>query len=485
MSPSTSTYGKIKPSTYKSLGVRPAINGAGTYTTWSGSRMIDVAAEAMVEATNGYVAISDLMEKVGQRLADITGAEWGYVASSCAGAINNIAAAAITGGDPEKMWRLPDTTGMKNEIIEEACLRSGYEPVIQVTGARIVTVETESDLRAAVNERTALIMIDGDSETRSKIGVPRMIAIGNELGIPVFVDAAAQRCDVPNRYLKMGADAVAFSGGKCLRGPQSTGLVLGKKNLLWAAFQNAAPHGTQGRGAKVGKEEIMSLLAAVEAFVLGRDHAAEWKMWEGYLETVRLAVANLPSVKTEIDQPGIANVTPYLNVHWDAAVIGATAGQIIGALLEGEPRILVNGMPDGVRVNPYMLEAGDAEIIAKRLRDLLTHPPVAAPVPAVQPPTVDVSGEWTINIQFLASTSTHTMKVEQKGAEFSGAYRSQYDRSEVKGTLAGKTATFQATLKVGMFRPTYVFTGVVTGGTMSGTASVGQEWPVKWSAKRS
>ena len=485
MSPSTSTFGKIKPSTYKSLGVRPAINCAGTYTTWSGSRMIDVAAEAMVEATNGYVAISELMEKVGQRLADITGAEWGYVASSCAGAINNVVAAAITGGDPEKMLRLPDTTGMKNEILEEACLRSGYEPVIQITGAHVITVETETDMRAAINERTALIMIDGDSGSRSKIGVERMIAIGNEYGIPVFVDAAAQRVTVPNPYLKMGADAVAFSGGKCLRGPQSTGLVLGKKNLVWAAFMNSAPHGTQARGAKVGKEEIMSLLAAVEAFVLGRDHDAEWKMWEGFLETIRVAVADLPSIRTEIEQPGICNVTPYLLVHWDSAVIGATPQLIQSTLSEGEPRILVNGMADGLRFNPYMLEAGEAEIIAKRLRELLTNPPKAAPVPPVLPAAVDISGDWTLQIQFLTSTATHTMHVQQKGAELSGTYRSQYDRSEIKGSVAGKTATFRVTFTVGMFHPGYEFTGTMEGDTLSGTASVGQEWPVKWSAKRS
>ncbi|NLG26996.1 MAG: selenocysteine synthase, partial [Chloroflexi bacterium] len=191
MSPSTSTFGRIKPSTYKSLGVRTVINCGGTYTTMSGSRMIDSAAEAMVEATNAYVSISELMEKVGQRLAEITGAEWGYVCSSCAGALNQITAAAITGGDPEKLLRLPDTTGMKNEVIEEACLRSGYESVLLVTGARIVTFETESDMRAAINERTALLLIDGDSEARSKIGVERMIAIANEYGVPVLVDAAA------------------------------------------------------------------------------------------------------------------------------------------------------------------------------------------------------------------------------------------------------------------------------------------------------
>ena len=176
MAPSTSTPGKIQPPTYASIGVRPVINASGTYTVWSGSRMVDVAAQAMVEATNGYVRIAELMEGIGARLAEITGAEWGYITCSCAAAINEITAAAITGGDPEKVSRLPDTTGMRNEIIQEACLRSGYEACMNIAGGRVVTVETETDLRAAIGERTALVFIDGDAEGGSRITPERMIA---------------------------------------------------------------------------------------------------------------------------------------------------------------------------------------------------------------------------------------------------------------------------------------------------------------------
>ncbi|NLG27072.1 MAG: hypothetical protein GX557_04125, partial [Chloroflexi bacterium] len=326
--------------------------------------------------------------------------------------------------------------------------------------------------------------IDGDSEARSKIGVERMIAIANEYGVPVLVDAAAQPLHVPNRYLQMGASAVAYSGGKCLRGPQSTGLVLGNKNLLWAAFQNASPHGSQGRGMKVGKEDIMALLGAVEAFVLGRDHAAEWKMWEGYLETIRKAVADIPSVTTEIEQPGVCNVTPYLLVRWDPAVVGATSAQIQAALMNGDPSILINGMPDGLRCNPYMLEDGEAAIVAKHLRQCLLHPPAAPVAAPAAAPTVDVTGEWTINIQFLASTSVHTLKIAQTDGEFSGVYRSQYNRCEVGGRVTGDTVTFRVTMPVGMFRPTYEFNGKVSGDSMSGKVSIGQEWPATFTAPR-
>ena len=275
MPPSTSIPGQIQPSTYASLGVRPIINAGGTYTIWSGSRMIDVAAQAMVEATNEHVSIGELMEAIGARLAEITGAEWGYVTSSCSAAINQIAAAAIAGGDPEKIVRLPDTTGMRNEIIMEARVGSGYEQCMHIAGGKVITVDTETDLRAAIGERTALVFINGDGEALSRITPERTIAVARECGVPTFVDAAAQRLQVPNRYLEMGADAVAYSGGKCLRGPQASGLILGRKDLLRAAFLHASPHGSQGRPMKVGKEEAMALLAAVEAFLLGRDHDAE------------------------------------------------------------------------------------------------------------------------------------------------------------------------------------------------------------------
>ena len=475
MSPSTSTPGRIQPPTYASLGVRPVINASGTYTVWSGSRMVDVAAQAMVEATNGYVRISELMEAIGVRLAEITGAEWGYITCSCSAAINQITAAAIAGGDPEKIVRLPDTTGMRNEIIQEACLRSGYEQCMRIAGGRVVTVETETDLRAAISERTALVFIDGDSEARSRITPQRMIAVAREHGVPSFVDAAAQRLQVPNRYLEMGADAVAYSGGKCLRGPQASGLILGRKGLLRAAFLQASPHGSQGRAMKVGKEEAMALLGAVEAFLLGRDHDAEWKMWEGYLETVRQAVADLPSVATEHEMPGIANVTPFLNITWDAAVLQRTVQEAYAELLNGEPRVLVSLRGEGIQINPYMMEDGDDAVIARLLRQVLSTPAPSQPDAPVTPPAVDISGDWRIRMQFVCGESAHSLHVEQQGSQVQGTYRTQYDQGDLTGQVTGDQVTL---------RGRYQLTGSVDGDEMQGTANVGQEWPATWSARR-
>jgi len=475
MSPSTSTPGRMQPSTYASLGLQPVVNASGTYTVWSGSRLVDVAAQAMVEASDGYVRISELMEAIGARLAEITGAEWGYITCSCAAAINQITAAAIAGGDPEKIVRLPDTTGMRHEVIQEACLRSGYEQCMTIAGGRVVTVETETDLRAAIGERTALVFIDGDAEARSHITPQRMIAVARECGVPTFVDAAAQRLQVPNRYLEMGADAVAYSGGKCLRGPQASGLILGRKGLLRAAFLHASPHGSQGRAMKVGKEETMALLAAVEAFLLGRDHEAEWKMWEGYLETVRQAVADLPSVATECEMPGIANVTPYLNITWDPAVLQRTPQEVHADLLEGEPRVLVSLRGEGVQINPYMMEDGDDVVVARRLHQVLSTPAPRRPAVAEASPAVDISGDWRVHLQFVYGESVHSLHVEQREAQVQGTYRTQYDQGDLTGRVAGSQVTLKGR---------YELTGTVEGARMHGTASVGQEWPATWNATR-
>lgn len=484
MSPSTSTHGGITPSTFESLGVNTMINCGGTYTVISGSRMLDVAVEAMAEATNGYVRISELMEKVGERLAEITGAEWGYVATSCSAAINQITAAAMAGGDPEKIARLPDTRGMKNEVIQERAIRSGYEQCMRIAGAEMVFVETVADLRAAINERTALIFIDGDAQARSRITPQPMIEVANAFGVPCFVDAAAQRVEVPNRYLEMGADAVAYSGGKCLRGPQASGLVLGRKDLLRAAFLNASPHNVQGRAMKVGKEEIMGLLAAVEAFLLGRDHDAEWEMWEGYLETIERAVDDLPSVETAYEQPGICNVTPYLHVAWDPEVLNGTPGEIREELLEGEPSIFVNATSEGLRFNPYMMEAGEDAIVAERLREVMRDRPAPEPATSPSSPAVDVSGEWLIDLAFVFGESTHSVNLVQEGDALTGTYRSQYGQCEVMGQVAGDKVSFQAVLPHGPSRTRYDYEGTVTGDTMGGSVSTGQEWPCTWRARR-
>ena len=275
--------------TYESLGVRPLINCQGTYTIISGSLILPAVRQAMVAASKQYVHLDELMEAVGTRIGELMQCEWGLVTNGCAAALCQVTAACVAGTDPEQMARLPDTTGMRNQVLVQPSHRHGYDHAVRMVGVELVEVETLTELDAALSDRTAMLLVFGDAAERGQISVADMAAAGQRHGVPTLVDAAAERPDAPNWYLEQGVDAVAYSGGKCLRGPQASGLVLGRKELLQAAFLNGAPHHALGRPMKAGKEEIMGLLAAVEQWVV-RDHAAEWREWERRLAVIADAV---------------------------------------------------------------------------------------------------------------------------------------------------------------------------------------------------
>ena len=356
--------------TYDRIGVRPLINCKGTLTMYSGSVMLPEVRQAMIEASRKYVHIEELMDGVGRRISEIMKTEFGLVTNGCAAALCQVTAACVAGTDPDCIARLPDTTGMKHEVITLKTHRHAYDHAIRMVGISLVEVDDDADsLRSAFSERTAMVTIFGDRAGDGVLTVRKIVDIAHDHGVPVFVDAAAERPDVPNPYLADGVDAVAYSGGKCLRGPQASGLVLGRRDLLWAAFMNGAPHHSIARPMKAGKEEIMGLLAAVERWV-ERDHEAEWREWEGYLQTVSDAIASLPSIRTTIRRPGRSNVAPVLHISWDTSVIGIDPDEVVRQLSEGEPRIEMGG-GDGLSIMPYMMEPGEDALVAARLREIL------------------------------------------------------------------------------------------------------------------
>lgn len=357
--------------TYESIGVRPLINCRGTFTIISGSVILPEVRQAMVEASKRYVNLDELMEAVGARIATLMQCEWGLVTNGCAAALCQVTAACVAGADPQKMARLPNAAGMRNQVIAQASHRHVYDHAIRMTGAEIIEVRTKAELQAAISERTAMLAVFGDAAERGEISVREMAEIGHTHDIPTLVDAAAERPDVPNWYLQQGVDAVAYSGGKCLRGPQAAGLVLGRKDLLQTAFLNAAPHHALARPMKAGKEEIMGMLAAVEQWV-ARDHEAEWKEWERRLQVIADAVTQFKSVSTQIAQPGRSNVAPLLQVSWDQDQLAIEPGQMIRQLDEGEPRIEVAGSSGGFAVMPYMMEEGEEEVVAQRLTEIMS-----------------------------------------------------------------------------------------------------------------
>src|SRR3954471_14607542 len=265
------------------LGVRSFINAAGTFTALTGSLMRPGVMEAMEVASRKFVTLDELHAAAGRRIAELLHCEAALVTSGCASALSLATAACVAGSDRDRIRRLPDTNGMKNEVLVQRTHRVGYDHAIRNAGVRLIEVETREQLENAINERTAMMFFLNSSDPRGKVHHEEFIAIGKSRGVPTLIDAAADVPPVENlwKYTKMGFDLVGFSGGKGLRGPQSSGLLLGRKDLIKAARLNTSPNGdTIGRTNKVNKEEIVGMLVALESY-LKEDHVAVWKEWEG------------------------------------------------------------------------------------------------------------------------------------------------------------------------------------------------------------
>ncbi len=370
---------------YTSIGVRPLINARGTFTIISGSTMLPEVRAAMDAAARQYVHLDELADAVGARLAVLTGAEWGLVTNGCSAGLTLATAACVAGGNPDLHVRLPDLSGFpRDEAIIPTHSRNVYDAAIRAVGLRVVEVSTVAELEAALGPRTALIYIMASPRVdESPLSLQVMAPLAKAKGVPIVVDAAAEILTVPNVHLKNGATLVAYSGGKCLRGPQTGGLLLGRKDLVRAAWVHSAPHHGILRSLKVGKEDAIGMLMAVEMWVK-RDHDAEWKRWTAWLDHIAQRLSSIAGVTTTVVQPnGLSNRTPSLRIQWDRQKLGLAGDAVVRALLEGNPRIATAAAGGaapltGVSVTPYMMDAGDERVVADRLHALLSTPGTAA-----------------------------------------------------------------------------------------------------------
>jgi len=357
------------------LGVRSFINAAGTFTALTGSLLRPEVVAAMQVAARKYVRIDDLHEAVGKRIAQLLGCEAALVTSGCASALSLSTAACVAGKDPERIKRLPDTTGMKNEVLVQKTHRVGYDHAIRNAGVKMIEVETRVELESAINERTAMMFFLNFANPLGRIQHEEFIEVARKHKIPTLIDAAADVPPVENlwRYTKMGFDLVAFSGGKGLRGPQSAGLLLGRKDLIEAARLNNSPNGdTLCRTNKVNKEEVIGMLVALECY-LKQDHAAVWKDWEDRCRTITKALGSLPDVKSEVFVPEIANAVPHLRVTWDYQKRGVSVSQLVKKLRDGSPSIEVSpGSRRVLSIGVWMMEPGDDAIVGERIHAILS-----------------------------------------------------------------------------------------------------------------
>ncbi len=359
---------------FKEMNIRPFINAGEPYTTLSGSPMLPEVVRAMEYAARQSVRLNDVHDAVGQRLASLIGCEAAMVTAGAAAALALGTAACMTGANREFIRRLPDTTGMKTEVIIQKSHRYGYDHAARNCGIRFVEVETREELERAVNDRTVMMLFYNRHDPIGRIQAAAFVELGKKHRIPTFNDCAGDAPPVENlsKFVKMGFDLVTFSGGKGLRGPQSTGLLLGRKDLITAARLNGSPNSDAlGRGMKVNKEELLGMMVTVEA-ALKRDHDADSREWEKRVRLMADSLAPLKAVKTEMFVPDVTYSVPHLRIRWDETALKITPTELIRRLREGDPSIEVRSSPkDCVEVGVWLLQPGEAQIVARRVREIL------------------------------------------------------------------------------------------------------------------
>ena len=359
---------------FKELGLRTFINAAGTYTSMTGSLMPKEVIEAISYGASEYVNLDDLQDKVGERIAELLECEYATVSSGCFGAMSIGMAGILTGKDPEKVKQLPNTEGMKNEVIIQESHTIGYAQALTNVGAKVVKVKTAKQLEKAITDKTCMLWFLNAHTDQGEIKWEEFVALGKKHNIPTFIDCAADVPPVENlfRFTKLGFDLVAFSGGKGLRGPQSAGLLLGKRDYIEAARMHTPPRGeTIGRGMKVNKEEVLGMLAALELY-LQKDHAKEWEMWESQIQLISDSATSVEGVKSEIHVPKYANHVPSIRINWDEKKVKISPNEVRKQLAEGHPSIQTVGDSKSVGMTTWMMVPGQERIVAKRMKEILS-----------------------------------------------------------------------------------------------------------------
>ncbi|MBN9587939.1 MAG: Cys/Met metabolism pyridoxal-phosphate-dependent protein [Alphaproteobacteria bacterium 64-11] len=474
------------------IGVRPLINARGTYTIISGSRSLPEVKQAMFEASHYYVDLDEMMNGIGARLAALNGAEWGIVTNGCEAAIVLATIACIAGSDVEKAQALPYIKG-KDQVLVPKHSRNPYDVGIRMVGAKLVEVETPDQMRSAIGPRTAMIYVmSSPREAKSPLNIAAICAIGKEKGVPVFVDAAAEEPLVPNIHLAKGATLVGYSGGKCLRGPQSSGMLIGDKSLCEAAYYQAAPHHCYGRALKCSKEESMGLLAAVEVWHR-RDHDGEQRMWRSWLDHIAGRVKDLPTVQLEYLQPqDLSNRATRLRIHWDANRLGITGSEVEARLDAGTPRILVeNGtgsrpgeMASTLTIMPYMMDPGEEAIVADAIHAALTNPGSHATPTAPSGAPAPVAGDWLVTVQYQRGTGEQRFVIRQDGSTLTGHHKGEIYEGDLSGTVHADQVVLKSHTPVGGNTIAWTFTGNAGANSLAGTVDMGEYGPASFTARR-
>jgi len=375
-----------------------------------------------------------------------------------------------------------------------------YDHAIRNIGVKVVMVDTAEELQNALSSRTAMIYLSaGGPSTSGPLALENVAKMAKPRNIPILVDAAAEILTIPNVHLEKGATIVAYSGGKAIRGPQCAGLLLGRKDILMSAWQASAPHHGPGRDNKVGREETIGMLAAVEAWTK-RDHQAEWKTWLSWLDEIGKRVSAIDSVKTSVREPqGLSNRSPVLTISWDPSKLHVSGEDIAEELATTKPRIALSSGGGGggragrdntgdtasasVSITAWMIKPEDVKIVADRLYAVLSQKRSPKPASATAPAT-NLSGRWDVNVEFFSSKSQHTLYLAQDGNRVQGSHKGDFSTRDVSGTIEGDQIKLRSQLSQPGDSVGFIFGGTLAGDAFSGTIYMGEYLNAKFTAQR-
>jgi len=476
---------------YQSIGIDPVINCVGTYTIIGGSIERPEVVTAMHDASGYFVQYDELAFGVGRRLAEITGAEWGMVSAGCAAGMKHVTAACITGGNPEKLIRIPNLAGFeKTEVVIPRRSRNAYDHAIRNIGVTVITVDTPEEMAKAINSRTAMIYLMANNEVPADqpFSLESIAAMAKPFNVPILVDAAAEDLTFPNVHLQRGATVVAYSGGKAICGPQCAGLLLGKKDILMSAWQASSPHHGPCRDNKVGKEEMIGMLAAVEAWVK-RDHVEKMKTWHTYLENISKRLSSVKGITCTVREPrGLSNHSPSLVVSWDPEAMNINGMDVAEELATKQPRIAVHNTyldesgNTSVNVVSGQMQPGNDKIVADRLFEILSRKNNKAKTMAA--PAGNIAGRWDVDVEFYSSRSQHSFFIEQDGNWLKGSHKADFSMREMYGIIDGDQIKISSNDRLVADNVPFVFYGTASADSMTGEIFMGEYIRAKFTAKR-
>ena len=476
---------------FRTLGVEPLINCRGTFTIIGGSLERPSVRAAMEAASKSFVQYDELADGIGKKLGELTKSPWGMVSAGCAAGLKHVTAACVTGGNPEKLIRIPDLSELdKTEVIIPAGSRNVYDHAIRNVGVKVITVADMKEFEQAINKKTAMIYVT--SEDDGPCTLEEIAKLVKDKNIPILVDAAAEDLTVPNIHLQKGATIVAYSGGKSLCGPQCAGLLIGDKAILMSAWQASSPHHGPGRDNKVGREEMIGLLAAVEAWVT-MDHAAKWKTWLGWLDTISKKLTRIDGVTTAVREPKeLSNHSPVLVVSWDPAKLSLTGEELAEELGRNAPRIAIGsggnrrkeaGTVTSIDITTGQMQAGEESIVADRIYGALTKKRTTTDALSKTTP-VNIAGRWELTVSFFSSTSKHSFYLEQDGNWLQGMHHGDFSEQELSGTVDGNLVKIRSVARRPGDHITYLFSGNAEGESIKGNIYLGEYRTATFTAVR-